>query len=58
MNLLLALGGTGAALASLILLISNVAGPCVAILNLLYCVAFIPLSIVGAYGVKGLLPKK
>ena len=58
MNLLLALGGLGSAVACLFLLITNVAGPCTAILNLLYTVAFIPLSVVGGYGIKGLLPKK
>ena len=58
MNILLALGGIGAAVGSLALLISNVSGACSGILSLLYCVAFIVCSVVGAKGANGLLSKK
>jgi len=58
MNLLLGLGGSAACVASFILLISNLLGPCNGPLCLLYTVAFVILSVVGAYGIKELLPKK
>ena len=58
MSILLALGGLGVAVASLFLLITNVSGACSGVLSLLYCVAFMACSVVGAKGVKDLLPKK
>ena len=58
MNLLLGLGGSAAAVASFLLLISNLLGPCVGPLCLLYTLAFAVLSVTGAYGFKNLFTKK
>lgn len=58
MNLLLGLGGSAAAVASFILLISNLLGPCQGPLCLLYTVAFVVLSVVGAFGLHDLVKKK
>lgn len=58
MSILLALGGTAAAVASFVLLMSNVMGACSGVLSLLYTVAFVPCAVAGAYGIKALMPKK
>ena len=58
MSILLALGGTAAAVASFVLLMSNVMGACSGVLSLLYTVAFVVLSVVGAFGMNNLVKKK
>ena len=58
MSILLALGGSAAAVASFVLLMSNLMGTCSGVLSLLYTLAFVPCCVAGAFGIKGLLPKK
>jgi hypothetical protein len=58
MSILLALGGAAAAVASFVLLMSNVMGACNGPLCLLYTMAFVVLSVVGAFGLNNLVRKK